>query len=118
MESEEIIIPDEAAIKINKAKNTGRRICAVGTTVMRTLESSVSTKSEVIPFTGWTNIFLFPPHNYQIANCMLTNFHLPKSSLMMQVAAFSGLDLLKKAYKEGMKKKYNFHTYGDAMLIL
>ncbi|MEZ7929593.1 MAG: tRNA preQ1(34) S-adenosylmethionine ribosyltransferase-isomerase QueA, partial [Flavobacteriales bacterium] len=94
MESEEIIIPDEAAIKINKAKNTGRKICAVGTTVMRTLESSVSTKSEVIPFTGWTNIFLFPPHTYQIANCMLTNFHLPKSSLMMQVAAFSGLDLL------------------------
>ncbi|MBT5750852.1 MAG: S-adenosylmethionine:tRNA ribosyltransferase-isomerase, partial [Flavobacteriales bacterium] len=118
MESEEIIIPDEASIKINKAKNTGRKICAVGTTVMRTLESSVSTKSEVIPFTGWTNIFLFPPHIYQIANCMLTNFHLPKSSLMMQVAAFSGLDLLKKAYKEGMKKKYNFHTYGDAMLIL
>ena len=85
---------------------------------MRTLESSVSTKSEVIPFTGWTNIFLFPPHTYQIANCMLTNFHLPKSSLMMQVAAFSGLDLLKKAYKEGLKNKYNFHTYGDAMLIL
>ena len=118
MESEEIIIPDEASIKINKAKNTGRKICAVGTTVMRTLESSVSTKSEVIPFTGWTNIFLFPPHTYQIANCMLTNFHLPKSSLMMQVAAFSGLDLLKKAYKEGLKNKYNFHTDGDAMLIL
>ena len=71
MESEEIIIPDEAAIKINRAKNSGRKICAVGTTVMRTLESSVSTKSEVIPFTGWTNIFLFPPHTYQIANCML-----------------------------------------------
>ena len=118
MESEEIIIPDDAAIKINRAKNSGRKICAVGTTVMRTLESSVSTKSEVIPFTGWTNIFLFPPHTYQIANCMLTNFHLPKSSLMMQVAAFSGLDLLKKAYKEALKNKYNFHTYGDAMLIL
>ena len=118
MESEEIIIPNEAALKINKAKNSGKRICAVGTTVMRTLESSVSTKSEVIPFSGWTNIFLFPPHTYQIANCMLTNFHLPKSSLMMQVAAFSGLDLLKKTYKEGIKKKYNFHTFGDAMLIL
>jgi S-adenosylmethionine:tRNA ribosyltransferase-isomerase len=118
MESEEIIIPDDAAIKINRAKNSGRKICAVGTTVMRTLESSVSTKSEVIPFSGWTNIFLFPPHTYQIANCMLTNFHLPKSSLMMQVAAFSGLDLLKKAYKEALKNKYNFHTYGDAMLII
>lgn len=118
MESEEIIIPEEAAKKINDGKNNGKKVCAVGTTVMRTLESSVSTKSEVIPFTGWTNIFLFPPYNYQIANCMLTNFHLPKSALMMQVAAFSGLDLLKKAYKEAIKNKYNFHTYGDAMLVL
>ena len=118
MESEKIIILAEDAAKINNGKNEGKRICAVGTTVMRTLESSVSTKNEVIPYNGWTNIFLFPPHTYQIANCMLTNFHLPKSSLMMQVAAFSGLDLLKKAYKEGLKKKYNFHTYGDAMLII
>jgi len=118
MESEEIIISEEAAHKINNAKNAGKRICAVGTTVMRTLESSVSTKNEVIPYNGWTNLFLFPPHTFLIANCMLTNFHLPKSSLMMQVAAFSGLDVLKKAYKEAIKKKYNFHTYGDAMLIL
>ena len=118
MESEEIIINEEAANIINIAKKENKRICSVGTTVMRTLESSVSTKEEVIPYEGWTNIFLFPPHSFQIANCMLTNFHLPKSSLMMQVAAFSGLDLLLKAYKEGIKKKYNFHTYGDAMLIL
>ena len=118
MESEEINIPQDAAAIINQAKREKKRICAVGTTVMRTLESSVSTKMEVIPFDGWTNIFIFPPHNFQIANCMLTNFHLPKSSLMMQVAAFSGLDLLKKAYKEATKNKYNFHTYGDAMLIL
>ena len=118
MESEEIIINEQAANIINIAKKENKRICSVGTTVMRTLESSVSTKEEIIPYEGWTNIFLFPPHNFQIANCMLTNFHLPKSSLMMQVAAFSGLDLLLKAYKEGIKKKYNFHTYGDAMLIL
>ncbi|MDC0204640.1 tRNA preQ1(34) S-adenosylmethionine ribosyltransferase-isomerase QueA [Flavobacteriales bacterium] len=118
MESEEIKIPDESATIINQGKKNGKNICAVGTTVMRTLESSVSTKMEVIPFNGWTNLFIFPPHNFQIANCMLTNLHLPKSSLMMQVAAFSGLDLLKKAYKEATKQKYNFHTYGDAMLIL
>jgi S-adenosylmethionine:tRNA ribosyltransferase-isomerase len=118
MESEEIIILEEAATKINNGKNAEKRICAVGTTVMRALESSVSTKNEVIPYSGWTNIFLFPPHTFRIANCMLTNFHLPKSSLMMQVAAFSGLDVLKKAYKEALKKKYNFHTFGDAMLIL
>ncbi len=118
MESEEIIINEEAANIINIAKKENKKICSVGTTVMRTLESSVSTNKEVIPYEGWTNIFLFPPHNFQIANCMLTNFHLPKSSLMMQVAAFSGLDLLLKAYKEGIKKRYNFHTYGDAMLII
>ena len=118
MESEEINISERAADIINNAKKKRKRICAVGTTVMRTLESSVSTKHEVIPYSGWTNIFIFPPHNFQIADCMLTNFHLPKSSLMMQVSAFSGLELLKKAYKEGVKKKYNFHTYGDAMLIL
>ena len=118
MESEEIFITDNTAKIINSSKRLNKKICAVGTTVMRTLESSVSTKNELIPFHGWTNVFLFPPHNFQVANCMLTNFHLPKSSLMMQVAAFSGLDLLKKAYKEGVKNKYNFHTYGDAMLIL
>lgn len=118
MESEQIHIPEIASKKINGAKLQGKRICAVGTTVMRTLESSVSTKNEVLPYKGWTNIFLFPPHEYRIANCMLTNFHLPQSAIMMQVAAFCGLDLLKKAYKEAIKKKYNFHTYGDAMLIV
>ena len=118
MESEEISIPQRAAEQINTGKSQGKRICAVGTTVMRTLESSVSTKNEILTYEGWTNKFLFPPHDFRIANCMLTNFHLPQSAIMMQVAAFSGLDLLKKAYKEGIKKKYNFHTYGDAMLII
>jgi S-adenosylmethionine:tRNA ribosyltransferase-isomerase len=118
MESEEISIPQRAAEQINRGKMQGKRICAVGTTVMRTLESSVSTKNETLAYKGWTNVFLFPPHNYRIANCMLTNFHLPQSALMMQVAAFSGLDILQKAYKEAIKKKYNFHTYGDAMLII
>jgi S-adenosylmethionine:tRNA ribosyltransferase-isomerase len=118
MESEEISIPKKAAEQINTAKNKGRRICAVGTTVMRTLESSVSTKNETLPFGGWTNLFLFPPHNFKIANCMLTNFHLPQSALMMQAAAFASLSVLQNAYKEAIKKKYNFHTYGDAMLII
>jgi S-adenosylmethionine:tRNA ribosyltransferase-isomerase len=117
-ESEEIIIPQRAAEQINTGKAQGKRICAVGTTVMRTLESSVSTKNEALAFTGWTNIFLFPPYNFRVANCMLTNFHLPQSALMMQVAAFSGLDILQKAYAEALKKKYNFHTYGDVMLII
>tara|TARA_B100001287_G_scaffold129401_1_gene109043 strand:+ start:317 stop:1372 length:1056 start_codon:yes stop_codon:yes gene_type:complete len=118
MESEEITINQLAANQINIAKANNKKICAVGTTVMRTLESSVSTKNEILPFKGWTNIFLFPPYNFRVANCMLTNFHLPQSALMMQVAAFTGVEVLKKAYKEAIKKKYNFHTYGDAMLIL
>ena len=103
---------------INEAKKNRKRVCSVGTTVMRTLESSVSTNNTVIPFKGWTNKFIFPPYDFRIANCMLTNFHLPKSSLMMQVSAFAGFDLLKVAYKEAIQKKYNFYTYGDAMLIL
>lgn len=118
MESEQMIIGQEAAERINKTLENRKKVCAVGTTVMRSLESSVSTKNQVIPFNGWTNIFIFPPYEFKIASCMLTNFHLPKSSLMMQVSAFSGYELLIKAYKEGVKKKYKFHTYGDAMLIL
>ena len=118
MESEEIIISDSDSAIINEAKKNRKRVCSVGTTVMRTLESSVSTRNTVIPFKGWTNKFIFPPYDFRIANCMLTNFHLPKSSLMMQVSAFAGFDLLKVAYKEAIQKKYNFYTYGDAMLIL
>ena len=118
MESEEIIIGESDSAIINEAKKNRKRVCSVGTTVMRTLESSVSTNNTVIPFKGWTNKFIFPPYDFRIANCMLTNFHLPKSSLMMQVSAFAGFDLLKVAYKEAIQKKYNFYTYGDAMLIL
>ena len=118
MESEQMIIDENAAKKINIALKNRKQVCAVGTTVMRSLETSVSTKREVIPFDGWTNIFIFPPYDFKIASCMLTNFHLPKSSLMMQVSAFSGYELLTKAYKEAVKKKYKFHTFGDAMLIL
>ena len=118
MESEEIVITNKAAKKLTAEKGRKKKFVLFGTTVMRTLESSVSTKNETLPFTGWTNIFLFPPYNFKIANCMLTNFHLPQSALMMQVAAFAGLDLLQKAYKEAVKNKYNFHTYGDAMLII
>ena len=118
MESEKMNIEEDAANKINNAIVKQQRICAVGTTVMRSLESTVSTKNMVIPFNGWTNVFIFPPHEFKIATSMITNFHLPKSSLMMQVSAFSGYDLLMKAYKEGVKKKYKFHTFGDAMLII
>ena len=118
MDSEQIVISEETATKINKAKIEKRRICAVGTTVMRTIESSVSSKQELNQFTGWTNKFIFPPFEFSIANSMITNLHEPKSTLMMQAAAFAGYDFLMEAYKVAIKEGYRFSTYGDAMLII
>tara|TARA_R110002126_G_scaffold142037_4_gene287580 strand:+ start:2292 stop:3341 length:1050 start_codon:yes stop_codon:yes gene_type:complete len=118
MDSEQIVIPAAAADKINQAKIEKRRICAVGTTVMRTVESSVSSNAQLNPFEGWTNKFIFPPFEFSIANAMITNFHEPKSTLMMQAAAFAGYDFLMEAYKIAVKEEYKFSTYGDAMLII
>lgn len=118
MDSEQIIIPASTAQKINQAKKEKRRICAVGTTVMRTVESSVSANQLLNPYEGWTNKFIFPPYDFSIANAMVTNFHTPKSTLMMMTAAFAGYDFLMKAYKEAVKEKYRFYSYGDAMLII
>ncbi|WP_439128162.1 tRNA preQ1(34) S-adenosylmethionine ribosyltransferase-isomerase QueA, partial [Polaribacter sp.] len=118
MDSEQIIIPESSAKRINKAKAEKRRVCAVGTTVMRTVESSVSSNQQLNAFEGWTNKFIFPPYEFSIANSMITNFHAPKSTLMMQAAAFAGYDFLMEAYKEAVKEGYRFSTYGDAMLII
>ena len=118
MDSEQIIIPNATANKINTAKAEKRRICAVGTTVMRTVESSVSSNQQLNAFEGWTNKFIFPPYDFSIANSMITNFHTPKSTLMMMTAAFAGYDFLMKAYEEAVKEKYRFYSYGDAMLII
>jgi S-adenosylmethionine:tRNA ribosyltransferase-isomerase len=118
MDSEEIMIDSEATSIINNAKSEKRRICAVGTTVMRTLESAVSSNQRLNEYNGWTNKFIFPPHDFSIANCMITNFHMPKSTLLMMISAFAGHDLMEKAYKEAIKEKYKFYSYGDAMLIL
>lgn len=118
MDSEQIIIPEASANKINNAKAEKRRVCAVGTTVMRTIESSVSSNQQLNAFEGWTNKFIFPPFDFNIANAMITNFHTPKSTLMMQAAAFAGYDFLMEAYKVAVEEKYRFSTYGDAMLII
>lgn len=118
MDSEQIFITDTAADLINNGKDKKRRICAVGTTVMRTLESSVSTYGHVKPFEGWTNKFIFPPYEFQVANSMITNLHMPLSTLLMMVAAFGGYDFVMEAYKVAVKEKYRFGTYGDAMLII
>ncbi len=118
MDSEEIAIDKEAVAIINNGIAKKRRVCAVGTTVMRALESSVSSNGTLNDYEGWTNKFIFPPYDFSIANMMVTNFHTPKSTLLMMVAAFAGHDFVKKAYAEAIKEKYRFYTYGDAMLII
>ena len=118
MDSEELIIKQDACDVVNAAKVNKKRICAVGTTSMRAIESSVSSQHTLNPFEGWTNKFIFPPHDFSIANCMITNFHTPKSTLLMMISAFCGHDLMKKAYEEAIKEEYKFYSYGDAMLII
>ncbi len=118
MDSEQIWINEETCDIINKAKLAKKNICAVGTTVMRTLETSVSTQNLVKPFEGWTNKFIFPPYEFRVANRMVSNFHFPQSTLLMMVAAFGGYDAVMDAYNQAVKEKYRFGTYGDAMLIL
>jgi S-adenosylmethionine:tRNA ribosyltransferase-isomerase len=118
MDSEELIIKQDACDIVNSAKIKKKRICAVGTTSMRAIESSVSSQHTLNPFEGWTNKFIFPPHDFSIANCMITNFHTPKSTLLMMISAFCGHDLMKKAYEEAIKEEYKFYSYGDAMLII
>ncbi len=118
MDSEQIWIRDEAVEVVNNARLNKHQICAVGTTVMRTLESSVSTNGMLKPYEGWTNKFIFPPYDFSVADSMISNFHLPLSTLLMMVAAFAGYDKLMNAYKVAIKEKYRFGTYGDAMLII
>lgn len=118
MDSEQIWVTEPTCDRVNKAKDERKNICAVGTTVMRTLESSVSTQGYLKPYEGWTNKFIFPPYDFSVANSMITNFHLPLSTLLMMVSAFAGYDLLMEAYRIALKHDYRFGTYGDAMLII
>jgi S-adenosylmethionine:tRNA ribosyltransferase-isomerase len=118
MDSEEVIITQEACDLVNKTKRNKKRICAVGTTTMRSIETSVSTDYFLKPFNGWTNKFVFPPYEFAVADSMITNFHMPESTLLMMTCAFGGYDLIMEAYKIAIKEKYNFYSYGDAMLII
>ena len=118
MDSEQAIVSEETVQIVNNALDSKKRVCAVGTTSMRAIESSVSSNSRLNSFNGWTNKFIFPPYEFSIANCMITNFHTPKSTLMMQAAAFAGYDFLMEAYEVAVKEKYKFYSYGDAMLII
>jgi S-adenosylmethionine:tRNA ribosyltransferase-isomerase len=118
MDAEYYSISESAAAVVNKAKERNKRVCAVGTTSMRTIESSVSATGMLKPSEGWTNLFIYPPYDFSIANSMITNFHLPKTSLIIMVAAFGGFDLIMEAYQQAVKEKYRFFSYGDAMLII
>ena len=118
MDSEELMINDKVVKIVNTTKQNKRKVCAVGTTVMRGLESSVSSTGTLNPYVGWTHKFIFPPYEFSIANALITNFHMPKSTLLMMVSAFAGYDFMMEAYNEAVKEKYRFYSYGDAMLIL
>ena len=118
MDSENFRIRDEATHVINDSLKTKKRVCAVGTTTMRSLESSVSAAGFLKPYEGWTDKFIFPPYDFKICNSLISNFHLPESTLLMTVAAFGGYDLIREAYDIAIKEKYRFFTYGDAMLII
>jgi S-adenosylmethionine:tRNA ribosyltransferase-isomerase len=118
MDTEYFQISDEAASLVNASIEKNAKRCAVGTTSMRALESAVSANNFLKASEGWTNKFIYPPYDFSIANSMITNFHLPKSSLIIMICAFGGYDLIMQAYEEAVKEKYRFYSYGDAMLIL
>lgn len=117
MDSEQVFVSAETAALVNQTAREGHKICAVGTTVMKTLETVATTDGKIKEFEGWTNKFIFPPYKFTVANCMISNLHLSKSTLLMMVAAFGGYDLVMHAYQEAIKEKYRFGTYGDAMFI-
>ena len=118
MDSEQMFVNAEATRKVNEAKDGGHNVCAVGTTVMRAIETAVGTDGHLKEFDGWTNKFIFPPYDFSVANSMISNFHLPLSTLLMLVAAYGGYDLIMDAYEVALKEGYSFGTYGDAMFIL
>lgn len=118
MDSEEAVVTQKTCDIVNQAKLNKKKVCAIGTTSMRSIESSVSTEGLLKPYSGWTNKFIFPPYEFSIADSMITNFHTPQSTLLMMVSAFMGHELMKEAYSQAVKEKYRFYSYGDAMLIL
>ena len=118
MDSEEMIVDGDLVDQINAAKDRESRVCAVGTSVLRALASSVCMNGHIMPYTGWTNKFIFPPYDFSVCTSMISNFHMPYSTMLMMVAAFGGYDLIMKAYDVAIKEKYKFGAYGDAMLVI
>lgn len=118
MDSEQVYVSDECVEIVNRAKDGKHKICAVGTTTMRTLESCVTTRGRLTPYEGWTHKFIFPPYDFSVADAFVTNFHMPYSTFLMMVAAFGGYENVMKAYEVAVEKGYRFGPYGDAMLII
>ncbi len=118
MDAEYVKITQDAVDAVNKAKRANQHVCAVGTTSMRSIESAVSAEGFLKEYEGWTNLFIHPPYPFNIADRLITNFHIPKSSLLIMIAAFAGYDLTMKAYEEAIKEKYKFYSYGDAMMVI
>jgi len=118
MDAEYYRVDETACGIVNKAKEGNHRICSIGTTTMRAMESSYTAQKLLKPSEGWTNHFIHPPYNFNIADSLVTNFHLPKTSLMIMACAFAGFELMTEAYKKGIKDKYRFFSYGDAMMII
>jgi S-adenosylmethionine:tRNA ribosyltransferase-isomerase len=117
-DSENYNVPLSTALRVNEALDSKKRVCAIGTTVMRTLETAVTAGGRLKESNGWTDKFIFPPYDFKICKALITNFHKPMSTLLMMVCAFGGYDLVMKAYDIAIKERYRFFTYGDAMLIL
>lgn len=118
MESEQMFIGPEACQTVNSAKDRGNKVCAVGTTVMRAIETAVGINGRLKEYDKWTNKFIFPPYEFTVANAMISNFHMPLSTMLMMVSAYGGYELIREAYQIALKEDYRFGTYGDAMLIL
>ena len=118
MDSEQMFVNADVVETVNKGKDEGHQVCAVGTSVMRAIETAVSTDGHLKEFEGWTNKFIFPPYDFGVATSMVTNFHMPLSTLLMMTASFGGYELVMEAYEVALKEKYRFGAYGDAMLIL
>ena len=118
MDSENYLVSETTAAKVNTALDNKKRVCAVGTTSMRALESSVSAGGRLKPNEGWTDKFIFPPYDFKICNALISNFHMPESTLLMMACAFGGYNNVMNAYETAIKEKYRFFSYGDAMIII
>ncbi len=118
MDSEQLIVSPDFVTQLNTTKDEGHKVCAIGTSVLRALETAVSTNGHVKSYDGWTNKFIFPPYDFTVANSLVSNFHMPYSTMLMMVAAFGGYEIVFEAYNSALKEGYRFGAYGDAMLIL